>query len=89
MKQSKPANRKRPVMRIPGPPPLPKAYSGEGSEQFWKRVNALPEKVRWELYACGVLLQETESRVLGWLHAAEVAAAIARSRSRKKTKRKP
>jgi len=82
MKQHVPAVRAELVTRTPVPPPLPAAYSGDGSMEFWKRVNALPWRIRWELYACGVLLQETESRVLGWLHAAESARSLARKRKK-------
>ncbi len=61
--------------------PIPKAYSGDGSELFWKRVNSLRDRnERDTLYACGVLLQETEARVLSWLHVAEKAQAQRRTR---------
>lgn len=46
-------------------------YSGGLSEEFWRRVNALPESKRDVLYHSGALLQELEERVLGWLYAAE------------------
>lgn len=50
--------------------PIP-AYSGQGSTAFWARVKALPEKAHRELYACGVLLQDMEKKVLTWLQDAE------------------
>jgi len=50
-----------------------KSYSGssEKSEDFWRRVNALPEPHKTELYACGVLLQNIEQSVIKWLNDAE------------------
>lgn len=49
-------------------------YSGCLSTAFWRRVNALPEIKRQELYSCGVLLQEMEERVLQWLEQSELEA---------------
>lgn len=46
-------------------------YSGSRSDWFWNRVNSLRHKEKGELYCCGVLLQEMEKRVLGWLISAE------------------
>lgn len=46
------------------------AYSREGSRDFWRLVAALPEPERGELYLAGVLLQNMEETVLGWLYEA-------------------
>jgi hypothetical protein len=48
-----------------------KTYSGPGSGEFWGRVSALPRPAKGELYSCGVLLQEMESRIIDWLKASE------------------
>lgn len=61
---------------------LPTVYSGPRSVKFWDRVNALPAPRRWELYSCGVLLQELEARVLRWLREAEEQAATHRRRKK-------
>lgn len=50
------------------------AYSQEGSKEFWRRVNALPDPDRGEVYAAGVLLQNMEETVLTWLHSGEARA---------------
>jgi hypothetical protein len=48
-----------------------KVYSGPGSGEFWGRVNALSRPAKGELYSCGVLLQEMESRIIDWLKDSE------------------
>jgi len=56
------------------PDPRNPQYSGPNSEEFWNRVNALPEcgpLTRGELYTAGVLLQNMEGTVLNWLAMAE------------------
>lgn len=39
-------------------------YSGSASWNFWKKVNALPEEVRKEVYLRGCELQNLEEEVL-------------------------
>ena len=48
-------------------------YSGDGSKQFWSRVNALSEKEMAAVYALGCDLQVMEEKVLKALYAAEMA----------------
>lgn len=54
--------------------PLLPVYSGPKSKEFWARVAALSEKERHTMYSCGVLLQNMEESVLGWLQQAEAQA---------------
>lgn len=65
--------RKKPGVGAPRAKRVPiRYYSGRLSEAFWKRVSALRDASDQEaVYALGVLLQETEGRVLGWLERAE------------------
>ena len=53
-------------------------YSGEGSKQFWKRVDnkKLSLEDRNYLYTLGCILQDVESRVLRALTEAEVKSKI-------------
>ena len=46
-------------------------YSGDGSRQFWLRVNALKGKDGKYLYLLGCCLQDLESRALHALEDAE------------------
>jgi endonuclease III-like uncharacterized protein len=39
-------------------------YSGKNSEQFWKKINNLPESKKDEIYLAAVILQNTEDSVL-------------------------
>jgi Lar family restriction alleviation protein len=39
-------------------------YSGKNSEQFWKKINNLPEAKKDEIYLAAVILQNTEGSVL-------------------------
>jgi hypothetical protein len=55
-------------------PPFQQYYSGDNSQDFWKRVNALPDDERWQLYTAGVLLQNMEGTIVRWLNQAESAA---------------
>ena len=48
-------------------------YSGPNSKAFWHRVSKLDGFEHGSLYTAGILLQEMESRVLGWLDNAENA----------------
>ena len=47
-------------------------YSGDASEDFWKRVNSVPASKHGECYALGCALQNLESQVLRALDNAEV-----------------
>lgn len=67
-------------------------YSGNLSRNFWNRVNALGNIERRALYACGVLLQDLEGKVLLWLDNAERAAARKQAkpaRAKKSSRRTP
>lgn len=46
-------------------------YSGHLSREFWRRVNALPEPFRDDLYGMGCLIQDYEYRLLKKLERAE------------------
>ena len=50
---------------------IPRKYSGRRSVAFWDRLNALPPEEQKRLYFCGVMLQDIEQKVLGWIEAAE------------------
>ena len=47
-------------------------YSGDASEKFWARVNALEGEEHAVLYSLGCVLQDLEERVLRQLANAEV-----------------
>jgi len=51
---------------------LPPAYTGRASIEFWARISKLKNPQAHDaLYFSGVILQETEARVLRWLDNAE------------------
>lgn len=57
-------------------------YSGNGSREFWNRVNRLASPDADVLYMLGVVLQDLESRVLNQLRNAELKAKSTRKRGR-------
>lgn len=64
-------------------------YSGDHSTTFWRLVNAIEDESRRDvLYSAGVLLQEMESRILGWLdEERRVERMYAEIRGRRKASR--
>lgn len=49
-----------------------RVYSGTASVQFWQRIKRAEARTKSrDLYTLGIILQETESRVLGALEEAE------------------
>ena len=55
-------------------------YSGDSSEEFWKRINGLKnEKISMQLYKLGCRLQELEGTVLDLLQVAESIEEVQRS----------
>lgn len=60
--------------------PMTPHYSGKISEEFWRRINALPDAQRGEAYALGVVLQNVESDVLRMISSLEAAVREKASR---------
>jgi len=50
-------------------------YSGDNSNEFWSRINTLPESAQSKLYAMGCELQNLEYKILKELQKAESAKA--------------
>ena len=61
-----------PKPKKPTKKPLPPAYTGAASIEFWARISRLKNPQAHDaLYFSAVILQETEARVLRWLDNAE------------------
>lgn len=59
-------------------------YSGDLSEGFWKRINALKGEKHDTLYSLGCDLQNREGDLLKLLHAAEREAEEKKKKKKKK-----